>query len=425
MSFSWEYGGPDSATATTATFVVPQKANPATYAITASCNGVTAAPAPFTVTRAPIVIDLGLSVTEGRPGTAVTATVTGCPDELQPAVLDWDGEPLDGSGTFTVPATASPGPHAVTATCDTARDSAEFVVTAVPQPSLTLSSDRGAPGSEFTAIGSGFDCRAGGVDIHWDEVLATAAPAGAFGVPLTVPTGAAPREYTVRAACTDDPDVADTASFTVTGAVTSQVTTTEPRVLPQNPTLTLTPASAGRGEGVTVTGGGFLCYNNSQLVTLAWDDGETLPDARTDASGSFQSRFTVPVGAGAGTRTLRASCADGAATQTASFTVVASPVTPTPTPPGTDPPPEDGSAFWLLVLILAVAIMAVWAYRRWRTPRAHPPNPRVHVESHLGGPPAVALRETPGQRSFALRLQVHAGAGNHTITEVDDDHTRS
>jgi hypothetical protein len=427
VSFSWEYGTPQSSSTTSATFVVPQQANAATYPVTASCNEVTAPPATFTVTRPPVEIQLTLSVTEGRPGTPVGVTISGCPEELQPAVLDWEGEYLDNSDTFTVPVDASPGPHSITATCGSARDTAEFAVTAVPQPSLTLGSDRGEPGSGFTATGSGFDCGSGDVEIRWDDAVVTSAPAGVFDVPLTVPADATPRGYTVRAACTDDPDIADNASFTVTQVITTDVTTTVPPVVPQDPTpatLTLAPSSAGRGDTVTVTGQDFLCDNNSGMVTLVWDNGDTLPDASADSSGVFQAGFLVPPDADAGRRTLRASCAEGAATATASFSIVAGPVTPTTSPPIADPPPEGGFAFWVLVLIIVAVMVAVLAFRRWRKSPPPAPNPRVHVEPHVGGPPTVALHETPGQRSFAIRLQIHAEAGRHTITEVPDDHNR-
>lgn len=408
LHFSTENGQSVGVDGDVATVTVPNDPHVSTVRVSATCSDETVV-AIFTVTPPQAALELVFSPSQGRPGSQATATLHGCTDDE--FVLRWENQAvvIPPSGEFTVPAD-DPGTRTITATCGSAGDdTAEFTVLAAAQPTLELDIGRGPPGSTFRAIGNDFACGSGGVELLWGGSDLAKADSGSFDETLTVPRDAQARQYTVRAACVDDPDVADETQFTVTENV---VTGTPAGAA----TVALDPTSGTAGDQVSVTGTSFLCDNGSRLVQLDFG-GRTAPSVSVDAAGGFRTTFTVPLDAAAGTVILRASCADGSVARTASFTVIASPVIPTTTTSSDrKPPPNDGVIVLVVLLVLAaVAIVAVMVYRGLRKPRPPAPNPRVRVEQRIGDPPDVVLRETAGRSSHAIRLSIHPGSPTHTI----------
>lgn len=392
----------------TATFVAPTDPAILSVDVSVRCYGGAPAQRTFNIEHPQAELELIFSPSEGQPGSHATATLQGCTDEV---VLRWGNQAIvvAPSGEFTVPA-GDPGTLAVTATCGSAGDdTAEFTVLPAAAPTLELDISRGSPGSTFRAIGHDFGCGAEGVELRWDGSYPTTTDSGSFDEALIVPDDAQAGQYTVSATCVDDPDIVDEAQFTVTETV---ITGTQATVA----TVALDPAHGAAGDLVTVTGAGFLCDNNSRPVQLDFG-GHTIPSVSSDGAGGFRTTFTVPVDATAGTVTLRASCADGSVARTASFTVIASPETPATTTSSEEDPPPDGSVIvFIVVLVLAaVVIVAALVYRALHRPRSPAPTARVRVEPRPGGPPEVALRETSGQSSHAIRLSVHPGSATHTI----------
>ncbi|MDW5609724.1 hypothetical protein [Mycolicibacterium sp. D5.8-2] len=392
----------------TATFIAPTDPTITSVDVSVQCYGGAAAYRTFTIEHPPAQLELIFSPAEGRPGSHATATLHGCTDEV---VLRWGNQAIVVSprGEFTVPA-GDPGTRTVTATCgSTGDDAADFTVLPVAEPTLELDSSRGLPGSTFRAIGHDFGCGDGGVELRWESSYLTTTNSGSFDETLTVPGDAQAGRYTVRATCVDDPDIVDEAQLTVSADV---VTGTPAAAV----TLSVEPRLGAHGGDVTLTGAGFLCDSNSRPVHLHFG-GHTIPSVSPDDAGAFRITFTVPMDATTGPVTLRASCADGSVARTASFTVIAGPVTPaTTTSPDDGPPPNNGVIVLVVLLVLAaMAITAVMVYRGLRKPRAPAPNPRVHVEQRIGDPPDVVLRETAGQISHAIRLSVHPGSATHTI----------
>lgn len=391
----------------TATFVAPTDPTITSVDVSVRCFGGAAAHRTFTIKHPPAELDLIFSPAEGQPGSQATATLQGCAEGV---VLRWGNEAIEVSsnGGFTVP-TGDPGNVTVTATCASGGyDTADFTVLPAAPPTLELDRSRGSPGSTFRATGHDFACAEGDVELRWDGGYLATTDSGLFDEALKVPGGAHAGQYTVRAACVDDPDIFDEAQFTVEADV---VTGPPPAAV----MLSLEPNRGTPGDVVTVIGSGFLCDNNSRPIQPDFG-GQMIPSVSPDAAGGFQTSFTVPQYA-TGTVTLRASCADGSVARTASFTVTAGPVIPTTTtPPTTDPLPKNGVMLpFILLVFAAFAIVAVMVYRGLRKARPPIPNARVRVEQRLGDPPDPVLRETPGQSSHAIRVSVHPGSATHTI----------
>ena len=391
----------------TATFVAPTDPAIISVDVSVQCYGGAPAQRTFIIEHPQTELELSFSPSEGQPGSQATATLHGCADEF---LLRWGNDVIEvpPSGEFTVPA-SDPGTVTVTATCGSAgNDTDDFTVLPAAAPTLELGSSRGPPGTTFRAIGSDFACGDGDVELYWDGDLLTTADSGSFNEPVTVPGDAQAGQYTVRATCANNPDIVDDAQFSVTETVVTGTPAT-------TATVVLDPIRGSAGQRVTVIGSGFLCDNDSQPVQLDFG-GRTLPAVSADSAGAFRTTFVVPQNA-TGTVALRAWCADGSVTETASFTVIAGPVTPTTTtPPIPDPPPNDGAVVFIVLLVLAaVVIVAALVYRALRRPRPPAPTARVRVEPRPGGPPEVALREATGQGSHAIRLSVHPGSATHTI----------
>lgn len=382
---------------------------------------------------------LTMDPVKGPAGSQVTATPKGFGTCLEAPHLQWDGQslaakavdPAVGSLAFTVPdgpATA----HTVTAVCGAPRKttvvaSAPFTVVETPKPTLTLSTSKGAAGTELTATGTGFACPdSGNVQLFWDgdrTPSITASPF-TFRIPFTVPATASAGEYAVLAACADDPDVAASQQFMVVSPVTNQGTPAA--------AISLDPTQGHPGDPVHVVGSQFTCADHARTVALSWDGAPPRLEVGVDGLGNFLTWFAVPSDAAVGSHTVRASCADGSAWDTGEFTIVTAglpvppPVmTPTVSPPPILPTPPPPHKWWPLVLVAAVIAVlllaaAVHASRRVLRP------PRVRVITRPGSPAVVALRETPaaGEVTYAVRVAVHSQPDVVTLRGVDDDRIR-
>ncbi|QPG70350.1 hypothetical protein [Mycolicibacterium mucogenicum] len=434
----WD-GGPLSA-GSDLTFTVPDSPAGA-HRVTAVCRLLdgarTVAPASFTidVTEKPT---LTLEPGKGPAGSQVTATPKGFGRCLDAPRLQWDGQPLTvkavdpavGSLAFTVPDGPATG-HTVTAVCGSLRKlpvaaSAPFTVVETPKPTLTLSTPKGTAGSQVTATGTGFACPdSGDVLLFWDgdKSPSTKASPFSFRVPFTVPATASVGEYTVLAACADDPDVAASEQFTVVSPVTNQGAAAA--------SIALDPTQGHGGEAVHIVGSQFLCADHERTVKLSWDGAPPRFEVALDGNGHFATWFAVPSDAAVGSHTVRASCADGSAWDTGDFAIVTvglpvpPPVTtPTAPPPPIIPPPPPHK-WWPLVLVaavIAVLLLAAAVHVGRRALRT----PQVRVITRLGGPAAVTLRATPaaGEATYAVHVAVHSKPDVVTLREVDDDRIR-
>ncbi|MHA7662212.1 hypothetical protein [Mycolicibacterium sp. HS_4_1] len=423
------------------TFTVPDGPGGA-HRVTAVCRLLdgarTMASASFTV-NATDKPTLTLDPVEGPAGSQVTATPKGFGTCLDAPHLQWDGQslaakavdPAVGSLAFTVPdgpATA----HTVTAVCGaphktTVMASAPFTVVETPKPTLTLSTSKGAAGTELTATGTGFACPdSGTVQLFWDgnrTPSITASPF-TFRVPFTVPATVSAGEYTVLAACADDPDVAASQQFTVVSPVTNQGTPAA--------AISLEPTQGHPGDPVHAFGSQFTCADHARTVRLSWDGAPPRFEVDVDGLGNFVTWFAVPSDAAVGSHTVRASCLDGSAWDTGEFTIVTvglpvpPPITtPTVSPPPILPTPPPPHEWWPLVLVAAVIAVVLLAAAVHVSRRALRP-PRVRVTVRPGSPAVVALRATPaaGEVTYAVQVAVHSQPDVVTLRGVDDDRIR-
>jgi hypothetical protein len=194
-----------------------------------------------------------LSRDHGAPGTTFSATVTGsAPCGLEPITLEWDSNPpvnVDKStatANFTVPVDAATGPHKVSATCN-GKVFASSPFTVLEKPTLTIDPDKGPPGSQLQATGTGFACGddTDTVDIALDSDVRGHGSSGRFSEQISVPTDASVGDHTVVASCHNHPDVTDHQTFTVTSTVTTTVSGLNPTpVVPVTSSAKLTPVPA-------------------------------------------------------------------------------------------------------------------------------------------------------------------------------------
>jgi hypothetical protein len=432
FSFEWNFGQ-QSPAADSVTFTVPDGAEPRAYQVSASCAaGNNTGSATFTVTPQP---SLTLSPRQGTPGqTLVTATTKGFDACLgggsnisQTVSWQWDDGPLPTSpggadastATFKVPpAAAASTEHTVTASCNGISAKASFTVLPIATPTLMLEKSQGPRGLQLQASGTGFACGDGPVTLRWDGTTTLGdGPSGTFSVSITIPADASISQHTVVASCSNHPQITDSQSFTVTVDAVSAAAL---------PMLVLTPARGASQDTVHVTGDQFAC-NDSRPIALSWDDGEIIGNPLADTSGHFDTTFSVPADARAGSHTARATCAAGSAVATAGFTVVNGTISPTTTatvanrPPPPPPPPK----FNWLVLVIVVGVLATAIYQGWRKLQPAPAH-HVYARASTSSPlPQLSTRETPahGELNHAVRLQIHADLGTQTIEEVDGDHT--
>ncbi len=409
-------------------FIVPRDAAPGVYTVTGQCYAPEySVTATFTVLPPPTP-ELTLSLVSGYAGDGITAQGAGfeCSQAYgeAAAVVQWDdGTTLANptvqtggsfSASFTVPEGAAPGDHTVTARCsgtESAAATADFTVLSAPlvEPTLTLSTASGTPGTRVTAKGSGFDCatdgigRRGPIEVLWDDAglaAASADDAGGFSVEFTVPTSSAEGTHNVMARCADGAaDETAVATFSV-------------RPGRHSPMLNLAPDT---GEARTTIVANGQRYPRTCVTFAMRLDGKVLPlrvraisaDAATGTV-AVTSEFDVPESASAGIRTANLDCTtrDGKllASAAAAFTVAAA---------GSSLPP--GVMALLAVLIIA-AVLALLHARHVRGQRAWV---REHVQVRPRQQATdISVEEPSTKRSRAVRLTAHLDGGTQDSKEV-------
>ncbi|MEV6211647.1 hypothetical protein [Kitasatospora sp. NPDC051914] len=241
----------NSAETVTGTMTVPATA-PGEYTITLKCAvkpvlKETSEPIKWVTGSAAFVVeedtaaenaDLTLDTQRGQVDSAFTAYGTGFACSGGEAVLAWDdgtrlataltGPAGDFEQPVTVPSDASPGEHTVEAYCarnTEVGDREAFTVDggggggATDGPTLTLDPGSGAAGEPVEAVGTGFSCDAGDVELAWEgaslPVSTAVDPAGDFAEVVSVPAEAQAGTLTLTATCPAFPEMTDDAAFTV------------------------------------------------------------------------------------------------------------------------------------------------------------------------------------------------------------------
>ncbi|GAA2743477.1 hypothetical protein GCM10010440_23080 [Kitasatospora cinereorecta] len=396
----------------------------------------------------PPAISLSVDPTHGAAGSTATVGGKGYESCLDVS-LSWDGggsviHPTvqqDGSISrpFPVPADAPPGPHTIWADCTyrtlagapsggggasgasgavgerigSVRYPAYFTVDEpTSQARLTLSTAQGRPGDAVDLVGTGFRCGGGTVLVSWDATaLGTLTPAGdgGFRTRATVPRNAAKGPHTLRAACTQRPDIAAAQPYTVVaaGTVTTPPPTPGPTVSPADgPVLSTDPARGDAGQSVRVTGSRFgTCAAVSGTVLLSWDGAPAATTATVGDDGNLGTSIAVPADADTGSHTLHAACAGlPAVAADAAFTVG-----------GQDGMPVLAPALGGGLLLAGAAAVTLGRRRGPRWASQH-----IAAEQRTGRPGGVQVEETAvegGDRTRTVRLQPHPDPGSQQLEE--------
>ena len=229
---------------------VPSTQSPATNSSPAG----TTSESPGLIQKQIIAPAVKLSRDQGAPGMTFSATVTGsAPCRLGPVKLQWDSDtPVDvdkvtATASFTVPADAKTGQHKVSGTCSE-KVFASSAFTVVEKPSLTIDPDKGPPGSQLQATGTGFACGddADTVDIALDSDVRGHGSSGRFSEQISVPADASGGDHTVVASCHNHPDITGRQTFTVTSTVTTTTGSgsSQTSVVPMTGSAEVTPVPA-------------------------------------------------------------------------------------------------------------------------------------------------------------------------------------
>lgn len=222
-----------------------------------------------------------LSRDHGAPGTAFSAAVTGSPPcRLEPVKLQWDSDtPVDvdkatATANFTVPADAKAGQHEVSGTCN-GKVFASSAFTVVEKPSLTIDPDKGPPGSQLEATGTGFACGddTDTVDIALDSDVLGHGSSGRFSEQISIPATAPVGNHTVVASCHNHPDITDRQTFTATSTVTTTVSGINPTPVvsvTSSAELTPVPATAVPATPVPTTAVSTKDVNDTSDLASYW-----------------------------------------------------------------------------------------------------------------------------------------------------------
>jgi hypothetical protein len=157
-----------------------------------------------------------------------------------------DVDKATATANFTVPADAKTGQHKVSGTCN-GKVFASSPFTVVEKLALTIDPDKGPPGSQLQATGTGFACGddTDTVDIALDSDVLGHGSSGRFSEQVSIPATAPVGDHTVVASCHNHPDITDSQTFTVTSTVTTTVPGPNPTpVVPMTSPAELTPVPA-------------------------------------------------------------------------------------------------------------------------------------------------------------------------------------
>ncbi|MFJ4090916.1 hypothetical protein ACIPYS_04975 [Kitasatospora sp. NPDC089913] len=416
---------------------------------------------------------LRLNPGHGAAGTGVTIDGAGfgdCLPDTKSVRLRWDtGTDLgtgpigaDGSihASFTVPASARPAPHRVTASCRVfprpnlrapeaqglrgpfdLTASATFTVDPAAPGVLTLDPASGTAGRTFVAHGSGFACPAGEpVVLRWEqrELGRVAAPDGTFEQRLTAPPDAPPGAHPVAAACEPSTDHATSAAFTVlaapgSGAPAGPLTGPSDKAPAGGPAgtsngragagaaLRVEPGAALPGQPVVLTGSGYACRGGE--AELTWN-GVVWEHVGTGSGGGFTVTTRIADDARPGRYHLRAVCpAHPEADGRTDFEVLSA-ETGGGSGSGSGGGSGDASPTALVVgptaggAVLLTALAGTYVLGRRRGPSwasAH-----VSVAPVAGEPPRPRVEEAadPAGPGLTVRLEPRPDPGTHRVEET-------
>lgn len=325
--------------------------------------------------RVSIVIpSLSLSATSGPPGAVIavsgsdfyyppgsTFRVTVSGVDVTPSPVP----PIDSRGRMEFDIQIpdfSPGDHQVdlvvtNGATGTRHGNIEyFTVVSPPPPTITLSSNSGAPGSTITLRGEGFktfvpvrSVLIGGEDINPSPAPATDAQ-GRTEFDLLVPC-VSPGEYTIVVEVSDNAvRVVEVSDNTV--SVNFTVTESDCLLAPgtPSPTITLSASSGAPGSRITLRGEGAKTYVPVRRVSIGGIDVLPSPAPATSGQGMFEFAILIP-GLDSGRHTIEVQVSDTTARVGFTVTAASAPAptaTPWPTPippsaPTAEPPQLPGS----------------------------------------------------------------------------------
>lgn len=226
---------------------------------------------------------LTLSPTQGTVGTAVSIPST-CGYGSGTYQLIWDDDQIIGEGTisqgcvsvtFLVPE-APRGKHKVTLKVADKVLSGEFTVLA----SISMTPVKGTVGSEVTVSGKGFNANESGIQILYDgspvKTGISASGKGSWETTFKVPASVRGNHKVGAQGTTPASEV---------GELTFAVI----------PSISISPTSGSVGTVVNIAGAGFTSGETNIRVT--YDGVTTKSGIAADASGSWQSSFSVPASA--------------------------------------------------------------------------------------------------------------------------------
>ena len=187
------------------------------------------------------------------------------------------GELVEGcaSLTFTIPEAAR-GEHKVTLRIGTESFERNFTV----MPSISLSTNEGTVGSNLTVTGKGFNSNESAININYDgspvETEIKAGSKGSWQSTFNVPASSR-GEHIIDAEGTTPATEVDDQIFTVT------------------PQINISPTSGWVGTVISIAGTGFGSGETNIKVT--YDGLATKTGITSDATGSWQSSFSIPTSA--------------------------------------------------------------------------------------------------------------------------------
>jgi hypothetical protein len=206
--------------------------------------------------------------------------------------------------TVVVPAGATTGKIAVTANGLTGTSTDDFIVAAIPVPTVTITAfapATGVPGDEVTITGSGFSTDITQNKVRFaNDVAATVTAATATELKVTVPAGAVTGKISVTAG-------------TATGTSASDFT------VPVIPTFSITsfsPVMGAFGQEVTITGTGFSTDMSQNIVRF------NNPSITATVTAATATELKVAVPFGAITGPVSVTVGTQSATSTAIFEVL-------------------------------------------------------------------------------------------------------
>lgn len=187
------------------------------------------------------------------------------------------GELVEGcaSLTFTIPEAAR-GEHKVTLKIGTESFERKFTV----MPSISLSTNEGTVGSNLTVTGKGFNSNESAININYDgspvETEIKASSKGSWQSTFNAPASSR-GEHIIDAEGTTPATEVDDQTFTI---------------IPQ---INISPTSGWVGTVISIAGTGFGSGETNIKVT--YDGLATKTGITSDATGSWQSSFSIPTSA--------------------------------------------------------------------------------------------------------------------------------